>query len=70
MSYSDQIRHPDGALNPQGKKSGLSWWWFVIGGIAALVLIGIFRPEWFVKIGIRISGAGKAFRNINPQGWV
>lgn len=72
MSYSKQIRHPDGALNPQReKKSGLSWWWFVYGGIAALVLIAIFRPQWFAKIGVHLPGAAKAVGAVaNPMRWV
>jgi hypothetical protein len=69
MSHSEQIRHPGGALDPQ--PNGLPWWcWLIGGGIVALILIGIFRPAWFAKIGIHISGAGKALGNINPRGWV
>lgn len=71
MSYSEQIRHPDGALNPQG---GPSWWWWLIGAgiaaLAALILVAIFRPAWLTKIGVNLSGAGKALRGINPRGWV
>jgi hypothetical protein len=74
MSYSERIRHPDGALNPQPeKKSGFSWWWVIGGGMAALILIGIFRPQWLGKIGIHVnvSGAAKAVGAIsNPLGWV
>lgn len=72
MSYSEQIRHPDGALNPQREKnSGLSWWWFVYAGIAALILVAVFRPQWFAKIGLHISsGASKGVGGINPRGWV
>jgi hypothetical protein len=70
MSYAEQIRHPSQALDPPKKSSGLGLWWFLIGGIAALVLIAIFRPQWFARIGIHISGAGKALGGINPRGWV
>lgn len=74
MSYSDQIRHPDGALNPQ--PSGWPWWvWLIVAGITALILIAIFRPQWLAKIGVHVnlSGAGKALSavgNVNPKGWV
>lgn len=73
MSYAEQIRHPDGALNPpREKQSGLNWWefvavhwlWFLVGGIVALIVIGRIRPQWLAKIGIHIGGI------VNPYGWV
>ena len=68
-SYGEQIRHPGGALDlPQG---GLSWyWWLIGGGIVALVLIVIFRPQWLAKIGVHVSTGAGAVGNLNPMGWV
>lgn len=73
MSYSEQIRHPSGALEPPKKNSNVSWWWVIGGGIVALILIGIFRPQWLAKIGIHVnlSGAAKAAGAVsNPMAWV
>jgi hypothetical protein len=72
MSYGERIRHPDGTLNPQREKKSGFWWWVIGAGIVALILIGIFRPQWLAKIGIQFSsGAGKALGGIaNPHGWV
>jgi hypothetical protein len=72
MSYSEQIRHPDGALNPpQQKKSSIGWWWFIFAGIVALILVAIFRPQWLEKIGIHIArGGGGMLPPANPMGWV
>jgi len=69
MSYSEQIRHPGGALDPQG--GVVNWWWFILAGIAALVLIAIFRPQWLTKIGVHLPGAAKAVAAVaNPMRWV
>lgn len=71
-SFSEEVRHPSGALDPP--QGGLSWYWLLIGGgILALVLIAIFRPAWLGRIGIHInlSGPGKALGGIaNPMEWV
>ena len=57
MSYSDRIRHPDGALNPQ---DGPNWCLWLIGAgiavLAALVLIAILRPQWLARIGANLPG--------------
>ncbi len=74
MTFSEQIRHPAGALDPPKESGGLSWWWWLIGGgFAALVLIAIFRPAWLATIGVHVnlSSAAKAVGAIsNPMGWV
>jgi hypothetical protein len=73
VSYSERIRHPSGALNPPKKSSRVNWWWFVLAGVAAFILIAIFRPQWLAKIGVQLnlSDASKALAGIaNPRGWV
>jgi len=74
MSYTEQIRHPDGALNPAEEKErdGASWWWWVVAAMVALVLIGIYRPQWLEKIGVYVArSSGEALGGIaNPMGWV
>ncbi len=73
MSYSEQIRHPDGALNPPQEKQsgGAPWLWIFLVGIAALIFVGIYRPQWLAKIGVNLSGAAKAVGAVsNPMGWV
>lgn len=71
MTYSEQIRHPSGALDPprEVKQPGVSrLWLFVIVGIVVLVIIGKFRPQWLAKIGIAVSDGATAIGN--PLGWV
>jgi len=71
-SYTDRVRHPDGALKPpQEKRGGVNLWWWIAAGIGAFVLIAIFRPQWLAKIGVHLSGASKAVGTVsNPMGWV
>ena len=55
------------AVQP-AKRSGNLLWWIIGAGIAALVLVAIFRPQWLGKIG---SGVLSATGGIaNPYGWV
>jgi hypothetical protein len=73
MTYSEQIRHPSGALNPpQEKKPSVSLWWYVAAVIAAFILVAVIRPQWLAKIGIQApSGGGAALGDVsNPHGWV
>ena len=74
MTFSEQVRHPAAALDPPKESGGLSLWWLVIcGGVAALILIAIFRPAWLAKIGIQVnlSSAAAAVGAVsNPMGWV
>ncbi len=66
MTYAQQIRHPDAALNPpRDEGQGLSPW--VLLGLAVLLLWFAWRAGWLDKIGA--TGA-KAVSVANPLGWV
>lgn len=70
MSYAEQVRDPSLALNPpQGKQSAVNWWWWIVASIVALLLIGIYRPQWLAKFGIHLGGSS-GLGGINPHGWV
>ncbi len=72
MSYEERVRHPSAALDPPKEGGGLGWWWIVGAGIAAFILVAIFRPQWLARIGVHVnlSSAAKAVGAANPMGWV
>jgi len=72
-AYAQRFRHPSGALDPSREKKsvGLSWWWFILASIAALILVSIYRPQWLEKIVIHMPrGGGGMLPPANPMGWV
>jgi len=54
MTY-EKPPHPSTYLDLPKKSGAVSWWWFLLAGVAALILVGIFRPHWLVKIGVHIN---------------
>lgn len=70
MTYSDRIRHPDGALDPptETKRRGMSRiGWVLLALIVAALLA--WQAGWFGKIAA--TGGASAVRPIaNPHGWV
>ena len=72
MTYAEQIRHPNGALDPREQDEGQSggrWFWILLG-VAALTYFA-WRMGWLDKM-FKAMGAGmSAVKPIaNPHGWV
>jgi hypothetical protein len=69
VSYSEQIRHPSGALDPPEnvKRRGLSRLSWILLGLCALALI-VWRAGWFDKVAA--TGASAVTPIPNPHEWV
>jgi hypothetical protein len=63
QTYSERIRHPDGALNPPKQTKPMPWlFWFVV--LAVAVLFGGSRAGWF-----RGGASPPSSFPANPHGW-
>lgn len=69
VSYSEQIRHPSGALDPSENvgRRGLSRLSWILLGLCVLVLI-VSRAGWFGKVAA--TRASPVTPTPNPHGWV
>ncbi len=65
MTYAEQIRHPDAALNPPRDKEQVSRLSWILLGLVVLWLA--WRMGWLDKIAA--TGA-RAVSVANPLGWV